>query len=183
MERMVDLLKKVPQVVKTFLLRAALIYIVWQLLYLFVLSPTRVPDKQLTDFTTLPVAKILSLFYHEVCIIYSEQLGTRNDVLTINGKKTIAIGDACNALEIYVLYVSFLFCFPGTLRRRLLFVLAGLPYIYVINVVRVVFITYLNIHHKSLVEISHHYIFTIIVYLLVFYLWVLYSKNTRLLEP
>lgn len=182
MERVVSLYNSIPAIIRNFLVRATIIFVVWQSLFVFVLSPNRVPDRQLTDITTYAVQQVLSFFYDDVGVIYSTQTHRRQDIITIEHKKVIAVGDPCNALEIYVLYISFLFCFPGSVKRRLLFVLAGIPYIYVINVIRVVLITYLNIYHKRWVDISHHYIFTIVVYLLVFYLWMLYTKKQPAIE-
>lgn len=153
-------------------------FLIWQVSYLFVLSPSRVPDKALTDVTTNVSAAVLGWFYPNVSVIYSDKLAKRQDMITRDGKKIIAVGDACNALEIYVLYVAFLFCFPAKLKKRLLFMLIGLPYIFCINIARVVAITYLNMYHRGWVDISHHYIFTILVYLLVFYLWMLFTRKT-----
>ena len=98
-------------------------------------------------------------------------------MVTVNGVRKLSILDSCNALDIYVLYVAFLYCFPGSWKRRLLFITTGVPFILIVNVVRCAAIAWLNMNHRELVNITHHYIFTAVVYLLVFYLWVLYSKK------
>jgi exosortase/archaeosortase family protein len=101
----------------------------------------------------------------------------RTAVIWVKDVRLIGIADPCNGLDIYVLYISFLFCFPGSLRRRGVFLLVGIPYIYIINTIRGALLAWLSMYHKDLVDVSHHYIFTASVYLLVFYLWVLYSKK------
>jgi exosortase family protein XrtF len=158
-------------------LRALLIFIGWQLLYSFLLVPIRIPDRQLTNITCFSTAKLLSVFYDNVGTIYTHNNATRSAIITVNGHGVLGILDPCNALDIIVLYISFLFCFPGTMSRRIMFIIIGLPYIYFINTIRCALIAWLNMAHKGWVDISHHYIFTASVYLLVFYLWTIYTKK------
>lgn len=166
---------KIPGAVKTFLFRALLLFIGWQLLYHLVLQPKRVPDDFLTHATAVATVKTLSLFYRNIELV---DLGYQN-VIVMSGKKVLGISAPCNALEIYVLYISFLLCYPGRVKRKLLFLLAGIPVIFIINVIRESALFWLALSHKEWVDISHHYIFQAIVYLAVFYIWVLYSKGGR----
>jgi len=166
---------RIPKPIRIFLVRAVIVFILWQLLYHLFLQPIRVPDSFLTDITTMATVKVLSLFYSDV----SSVLGHFKAIITIGGRRIIGIADPCNALELYVLYISFLFCYPNTTKKRFIFLLIGLPAIFVLNIIRCVTITWLNISHKGWVDISHHYIFTAIMYLLIFYSWVLYTKGGR----
>ena len=167
----------IPPLIKGFLLRAAIIFICWQLLYHFVLAPIRVPDRFLSNITASCTAKFLGLFYNQSGAILIPPGSGLPSMVTVNGVRKLSILDSCNALDIYVLYVAFLYCFPGSWKRRLLFITTGVPFILIVNVVRCAAIAWLNMNHRELVNITHHYIFTAVVYLLVFYLWVLYSKK------
>lgn len=172
------LYNKVPPLVRSFLLKALFIFIAWQLLYNFVLAPVRIPDRQLTNITCWSTARLMSVFYHDVGTIYTHDNATKSALVTVGGHPVLGILDPCNALDIFVLYISFLFCFPGAIKKRAGFILLGLPYIYIINTIRCALIGWLNMEHRGWVDISHHYIFTAAVYLLVFYLWVLYTKRS-----
>jgi exosortase family protein XrtF len=154
-----------------------IIFIAWQLVYTFVLAPVRIPDRALTNATAFSTAKLMSVFYNNVQALYAHQNATRAAIITIDGRGVLGILDPCNALDIIVLYIAFLFCFPGSVRRRLVFALIGLPYIYVFNTIRCALIGWLNIAHRGWVDISHHYLFTAAIYMAVFYLWVLYTKK------
>ena len=153
------------------------IFVAWQLLYTFVLLPIRIPDKFLTNVTAWSTCHFLSLFYSNVEPVYVHSLSRRLALIKINNAKIIGVADPCNALDIYVLYISFLFCFPGKWKRRLIFILLGVPYIFFLNTIRCAMIAWLNINYRGWVEISHHYLFTTALYLLVFYVWVLYTKK------
>jgi exosortase family protein XrtF len=168
-----DILKGIPRDVKRFLLKGLCIFIAWQLLYYLLLKPARVPDHFLDNITAIATAKVVSIFYPGA---YAWLNGIKA-LIVINGKKALGISDPCNALEIYVLYIAFLFCYPAANKRRFQFVLIGIPAIFVMNVVRCCLLTWLNEEHRGWFDISHHYLFTTIMYLLVFYLWLLFSKK------
>lgn len=168
---------KVPPLVRTFLLRALFIFIGWQLLYTLALLPNRVLDIPLTNATAWSTAKLMSVFYNSVSVSYIHNLTLATSIISIDGHKVLGILDPCNALDIMVLYIAFLLCFPGSVKKRLLFIALGLPYIYIINTIRCAAIGWMNIAHKGWVDISHHYIFTALVYLLVFSLWMIYTKK------
>jgi exosortase family protein XrtF len=168
---------KIPPLLRSFLFRAIVIFVVWQLAYNFVLAPTRIPDKYLTNVTAFTTEKLLSLFYKDVGVFYPTDIKKKAATILIDGHRIISIADPCNGLDIYVLYISFLFCFPGEGKRRLKFIVLGCAYIFVLNTIRCCLILWLNINHRGWVEISHHYVFTTALYLLVFHVWVLYSKK------
>ena len=171
---------KVPVPVRRFLIKAVLLFAVWQVVYLGFLQPKRIPDMQLTNITCQATTYCLSWFYPDVDMLHV--IDPRNDQLAIihrHKKAIIGIGDPCNALEIFVLYWAFLLCFPGNVKRKWVFFAAGTAVIFVVNVWRCVALAWLKMYHRSWVDISHHYIFTIIVYLIVFYMWVLFSKAEK----
>jgi exosortase/archaeosortase family protein len=163
-----------PAPVKSFLLKGIIAFVAWQLAYHFLMQPRRVPDRFFTDITTIGTVKLLSFFYQHV----QGEYGIFKDIVWINNQRVIGIADPCNALELYALYIGFLCCFPATWKRRLIFTAIGVPVIFVANAIRCAVITWLNIKHPTWVDISHHYIFTTLMYLLVFYGWFLFSKST-----
>ena len=165
---------RVPRDIRLFLVRGLIVFVAWQLLYNLLLAPAHTPDRQLTDVTAYVTMKIANAVYG-----HAEMYGHPDRaVITLYGKKILGIADPCNALEIYVLYVAFLFCYPAPDKRRLIFVLAGVPLIFMLNVVRCSLLLWLNLKHRGWFNISHHYIFNTVVYLLVFYLWIQFSKKT-----
>ena len=59
-----DKWKRIPETVKQFILRALLILAVWKILYLFVLFPTRVLDKPLTQLVSGGAVWALNSYTH-----------------------------------------------------------------------------------------------------------------------
>ena len=89
----------------------------------------------------------------------------------------MVVADPCNALELYVLYLGFLFSFPASLKRVLLFSIVGIVVIYSANIIRLAALASMNIHRIKAIDMAHHYVFKLIVYGLIFGLWVLFTKK------
>ena len=161
----------IPKNVLRFLIRAAVLVIIWELLYNFVLRPAGIPDDQLTRAVQLGGMKVLSWFYNDV--------GEDGSIVILNGKKAVSIARQCNGLELIVLYLGFILCLPSTFKRMISFSVVGLFVIYVLNVVRTALLAAMYDHNHSLTDFAHHYVFKIIIYAVVFLGWVLYTKKDK----
>jgi len=178
--------QSIPEEVQRFLKRALLIFIIWKLIYHLFLFNGRVIDKPLSDWSTRGAEKIIQAFYPDAKLMIKEQCSSspelNNDLicvdsLFINGKKIVGVADGCNALELYVLYLVFLFSFPAALKRVLLFSIVGIAIIYISNIIRLAGLASMNIHRVNALDMAHHYVFKMVVYALIFILWVLFTKK------
>lgn len=175
---------EIPTEVQTFLKRALVIFIVWKLLYTFILFPLNTPDTQLRNATSWGTVQLLKWKFPQNTFLVEHRAGTdkltreetTSDIILKDNRKIIGIADPCNGLELYILYISFLFCFPAGIIKTLIYVLAGSVIIYVANVLRCYFIALMNIDRFNLIEVAHHYVFKLIMYAVIFALWVLFLK-------
>jgi exosortase/archaeosortase family protein len=158
-----------PLNLRRFLVRAIVLFVAWELLYNLLLKPTGIPDAQLTHFVVVYTHKILAHFYANA--VYT------GASIYLNGKLSIIIAPACNALELLVLYVGFLMCIPTNAKRFWLFTIGGLALIVVLNVLRCVALAMLFYNEHPIADFAHHYLFKIFIYGVIFYLWILYSKK------
>jgi exosortase/archaeosortase family protein len=180
-----SILNTIPTEIRTFLIRAGVIFITWKLLYHLLLFPTRFPDKQLTQLTAAATSIVYTTLNNNTTAVYRETVkpGRYNKnavvsvaVIYINNKRGIGIADGCNGLELYVLYIGFLFCFPFHLKRKLIYTLFGICGIFIMNTLRCYGLTYLFLHNYSIAEFAHHYLFKIIIYAAIFFTWTKYAK-------
>ena len=178
--------KSIPQEVQRFLKRALIIFIIWKLIYHLFLFNGRIIDKPLTDWSTKGAEKLMQVFYPDATLLIKEECNLSPelnnelfcfDYLYLNGRKIVGVADPCNALELYVLYIGFLFAFPASLKRVLLFSVIGILVIYMVNIIRLAALASMNMHRVNAVDMAHHYIFKMIVYVLIFGLWVLFIKR------
>jgi exosortase/archaeosortase family protein len=173
-------LKQLPKEVRLFLTKALILFIVWKLLYHLLLFPIRIPDKHLTRFT----AEGSVFLYHNIMGIKLAQV---KDVVRPEGswsvavynanQKLVGISDSCNGLELIVLYVGFLFCFPIYWKRLLPYVVIGTIGIVILNIFRCYGLTWMYLNEYYLAEFFHKYIFKMAIYGLIFFTWVKYSKR------
>ena len=94
-----------------------------------------------------------------------------------NGEKTLTVADPCNGLELMVLYLGFLVCFPAPLNRKLLFGVTGCVLICLINILRCSALVGIFVHYRAYLDFSHHFVFTFLVYLVIFMLWYAFTKK------
>lgn len=181
---------KIPRPVRLFFIKALVLFVVWKAAYLLFLMPHRTLDEPLTHSVGTSTAGLLNLFsrgrpfsakeagasleldggviYGNVMDIYQHE------------NKTLRIADACNGLELLVLYAGFIIAFPGRLSRKLGFVAAGFLLIYLINIIRCAILVEIFLHYNAYLDFSHHFLFTFIVYAFIFLLWWRFTKNQRL---
>jgi len=177
----------IPRPVTLFFARALAFFLAWKILYLLWLLPTRVLDEPLTRLVGVSTAAMLNLPAGGGAYTVRKAFDSQNVdggvvsgyVMDIyyNGQKTLRIADACNGLELMVLYAAFLFCYPGRRIRRLLFLFAGIGMIFVLNVIRCSLLIRIYLYNRRYLDFSHHFVFTIVVYSFIFLLWYFYTRD------
>jgi exosortase/archaeosortase family protein len=161
---------ELPANLKKFLLRGTVLFLIWVLLYNLLLKPKGIPDRQLTHLIVISTAKVLTWFYSNVSV--------RNGAfIAINNKDAIEIAPACNGLELMALYLGFLLCIPTGKSRFLRYAILGTAIIIVLNIMRCAGLASMFYKEYSMADFAHHYLFKLIIYAVIFYMWVLYSKK------
>jgi exosortase/archaeosortase family protein len=164
-----------------------IVFVVWKVLYLALLLPCRVPDRALTRLVGFSTVHVLNLFSPVVAFTAAEVeddyvedgIVHRSTSVDIHrgGMQTLRVADACNGLELMVLYVGFFFCFPGPLRRKLFFAVGGCLLITVVNILRCAILVEIFINYRVYLDFSHHFAFTFVIYALIFVLWFFFTKK------
>lgn len=163
--------QSLPAHIKKPLYRAVVLFAGWMLLYHFLLKPAGVPDGQLTAFVQWGAAEMLSWFYPLV--------STVDHSVLINGVPAVNIDPQCNGLELIVLYVGFIICLPTNAGRMLSYGIMGSLVICVLNMARCAALASMYLNKLPVANFAHHFAFKLVIYAIVFYGWVLYSKKYR----
>jgi exosortase/archaeosortase family protein len=172
----------IPSTVRSFLLKALVCFVIWKIAYHLYIMPNRLLYVPLTIQVTAHAKQLLSLVYPQKHFTITEvAVNNNSDFFGIsifsNGKKVITLLDACNGLELYIIYISFIVCLPSNLKRMLLFISLGTIGIYMLNVIRCVVLGVLNINRSLYVDFAHHYLFTMVVYIAIFIGWAFYINK------
>jgi exosortase/archaeosortase family protein len=176
----------IPNPVKAFLLKATVMFVVWKAVYLLFLLPGRILDKPLTYIIGKGTAASLNLISRpdEYSAVPATQpnfvagdapvpvMAIRSGQLTV-----LSIADSCNGLELLVLYAGLILCLPAARKRKGVYILGGILFIEIINVIRCVGLALIFLRRPQYLDFSHHYLFTFAVYAFIFWLWWLFSRE------
>lgn len=181
---------KAPRAIILFFVKAAILFIIWKMLYMLWLRPQGILDAPLTTAVGTSTVGVLNLFaehpkfkpVRSFPVAGPEEDAEPGGVVDIyrDGENTLRIASACNGLEIMILYAGFLFCFPASgPSRRWTFLGIGLALIFLLNVIRCALLVWIFLRYRQYLDFSHHFLFTFIVYISVFLLWYSYANGRR----
>lgn len=165
--------------VRWFFIKLAILGSVWFVSYHLVLKPGRTIDRPLTNFLTASVSKAVNVFTPSQAVLWMESPDKTKgcSYLTRNGKKVFGIWDVCNGIDLMFIYTGIVVLLPYPARRKILFSVVGIIAIILANIVRITSLYYIFYYHPKAFDFSHHYLFTILMYILIFYGWLLYTKR------
>ncbi len=153
---------------------------IWFFVYGILLSPKRIIDRPLTNFFALSTAAAVNFFSPQSMPLTSwveSPEGNRAANLMQGGKKVFGIWDACNGIDLMFIYTAVIVLLPNNVKRKLLFISAGNLLLILLNIIRMISLFFIFKYYKSFFEISHHYLFTILMYSVIFILWILFIRK------
>lgn len=173
----------IPQEAMRFTKRAFLSFVLWKTSYLLFMRPSGIPDRWLVEHLGHATVWFLDLFGEEG---YRSQFVYRSHpaidpvmepvslLYAADVRPVLYIEAPCNGLDLMVLSAGFVLCYPGTWRRKSLFVPICLLSVFAINVVRCGLLCLLWSGIPELFDSMHKFIFNLLAYACVFGLWMAY---------
>jgi len=164
-----------------FIIKSVLIVGIWRLVYLFVLQPIRFPDKVLTRFIGEGTTVLINIFGSNTRPkVYCIDNSAFGEVVLIRGRHAILhIGDACNGLELMLIYAGVIALLPGNKKRKTSYIVVGLLLLLLANMLRCTGLEWVYEWYRPLFETTHHYIFTLVMYVFIFIGWTLYINKGK----
>ncbi len=145
----------------------------WLLLYEGFLKALGQPDRFLTNITAEAGNLLLNLFGYSTRVVSAGN----EAILLQHGEPVLTIARNCNGLAVFSLFAGFVAIFPSNSFKKLLYIPAGILALFLLNVVRVVFLTMIYLYRPEWLDFNHTYTFTIIIYAAVFGLWMLWVNK------
>jgi exosortase/archaeosortase family protein len=156
--------------VRFFILLIA-IYLTLYAFHVWVILPYGKVDDFLNYILSLASYESLQVLGVESFLKIIPQNPISNYYVYLGNQAVVSIGSACNGLLLYILFTCFIFLSAGKWWQKVLFVSAGIAVIFVLNVLRVIALLYLLTVSPTLFEINHHYVFSFVVYVCIFFMW------------
>jgi len=157
-----------------FLFLAAALYLGWYLLYEFLLRPHGGLDRAVIDSLMAWSSGILTLLGQELIPepVNAEHIRT----IGVQGGHLLWIGDPCNGVGLFAVFLIFLTAYPGPWKHKIWFGALGLFSIHLINALRVVALCLIVKVDYELLNFNHDYTFYVVVYGWVFLLWAIWVR-------
>lgn len=163
-----------------FFIRLFLLVTAWTFFWTLFLKPARTIDKPLTYLLTASVVHVVNAVSPNTPTISWETDPKRNCAFLVqNGVNVFEIWDACNGIDLMIIYLGIIILLPYPIKRKIFFSVGGVIVIILANILRISLLYLIYIYYRTAFEFSHHYLFSILMYLLIFYGWLLYIKTTK----
>ena len=162
-------LSKQDKFISLFIIKAIALYLLWYILYDNWLVKDGLLDKFLIDHLVSSTKLVLNFIGYET-FTYSDAVG-------VDGTHGVLIGVPCNGLDLFALFAGFVMIFPGKIKYKLFYIPLGILFIHAINILRLVALALVVVYYPDNLQFNHKYTFTIIVYLVVFMMWVIWVKK------
>jgi exosortase family protein XrtF len=168
-------LNKEQKKIILFLIVALGIYLAWYFLFEFWILPHTRIHQYFTLASTVLAAEVLNLT-GILPVYWSIDPEKQNVVIhhISNGMRVVNVGHGCNSLTLMVLFSGFILAFPGKLWKKALFIPAGIVMVFLLNVLRIVGLTWTWYYHHTWTEFNHKYFFTALMYAAILGMWVIW---------
>jgi exosortase family protein XrtF len=141
------------------------------------LHPMETVDLAVIDFSINISAFILKSLGYTVYTATERVIG-------IDGTGGLWIGDNCNGMSLFGLFSGFIIAYPGSWKKKLIYIPVGILLIEFMNIIRIIVLAILDTYSRAWTEFNHTYTFTIVIYGFIFLLWMTWvnrfskTKNT-----
>lgn len=129
-------------------------------------------DNWLTSLAASHSSALFSLFGYDI----SHRMTSYGEAMVIGEKTLLYIAHSCNGLILYAMFAGFILIFSGKWYHKLWYIGAGLALIYSVNILRIIGLSLIQLSYPAYLDVSHKYIFTIVVYSIIFLLWMWWVK-------
>lgn len=151
-------------------------YIALTVAYKFYLNSLRADEVDaVTNWVGRNVEQLLLLFDYDIKV--QKSFASPWLEVWFNNQNIIRIVEGCNAVSVTILFVSFVLAFSGKLKATLFYILFGIVFIYILNVIRIALLTVLLFHFPEKSHFLHGVLFPLAIYGSVFLLWVVWVNK------
>lgn len=164
-----------------FFFRLALLFVTWHFIYGQFLFPTSVIDSPLANLITSSVAKCINILSSSIDpVTWAMNPVKHHNYLVQNNKMVFSIDYSCLGINLMFTYVSIIVLLPYPVMRKVIFSIGGIIAIIIANIIRISALYFIYIYQKTSFDFSHHYLFTLLMDIVIFYGWLLFIKKKKI---
>ena len=88
------------------------------------------------------------------------------------------IVEGCNGMNIIILFWALIWAFPARIKDKILFSLTGALLIWITNILRIAFLSWIYYRHNEWFEQAHSVVFPGMIYGMLVILWLYWAHKT-----
>ncbi len=146
-----------------FLIKALVLFIVYEVLYYQFIQPDETVDILLTGLVLKGAVVILNLVGFEATRV--------ENVIFINEVQSVKVAHGCNGLEMLALYIGFIICFPGKWMYKIIYILMGTVALIFSNMIRDALLAINYNYFQVTFDLNHKYTYSLALYFIIFMIW------------
>jgi exosortase family protein XrtF len=100
-------------------------------------------------------------------------------MMFIDEFKIYRVIEGCNAVSVMILFTSFVVAFARGWKKTLAFLVIGIVFIYIVNLIRLVVLGIVYYDYSVYADFSHEIIFPSVIYGAVVLLWIYWIRNVK----
>ncbi len=100
-------------------------------------------------------------------------------ILSVDNQAVYRVIEGCNALSVMILFTAFIVAFAQGWKKTIAFIMGGLLFIYVVNIVRLVLLAIVYKEYESYADFAHEIIFPAVIYGAVVLLWIYWISTLK----
>lgn len=98
------------------------------------------------------------------------------------------VATECTAIFIMLIYASFIFVYPASIRSKGIALLAGIPFIFGANILRLFCMAWIDYLKPQYSEYFHQYIWQVVFIVMVIFMWLIWiekvvTRETKISVP
>jgi exosortase family protein XrtF len=156
------------------------VYLIGNILYGIYVEINKPSPDPMTVWVTRQVAMIISLSNDRAVAIESgtEPIVELKRVSAGESDTVLRVFEGCNGLNVMIVFASFVIAFGGNLKTVLSFLAGGFLLLHLANLLRIILLYYTALNRPMFFYYFHKYFFTAVLYLVVFGLWIVWTRLT-----
>ncbi len=143
-------------------------------LYINYYSPTADPVTKSVANQTVWILSFFDPTITDYPSIFVEYIPISND-----RENVISVFEGCNGINVIIVYLSFLVAYKGPVRLFFAFLTLGSIGIHLLNLLRLTLLYAAAFYFPEYLYFFHKYLFTGIIYAMVFVLWFFWTKKIK----
>ena len=168
------------RILSRFLLTAGALYVLWHLFYQQYMEKEGIMIRRVAENVASVSVSVLKMLGYDAAVApYADPNApmTFSTLITLKGQSLVWIDSGCTGLTLMALFAGFILAYPGPIKRKAWYIPVGLLAIYAVNIIRVVALAVNHILSHGSFDFNHKYTYTLITYLAIFGLWMLWANR------